>query len=889
MEIYCINKPKQSTLHIMNKVLKYCLLIAATALLLAETAQAQSDLISLNLQDTTIEAAINDLRNQTDISFIYNNEELSAAPKFSLNLSKVTLEEALDKLLKNTGLTYEKVNTTIVIKPINKTSIDQPKDTNVFRQTVRGQVFDKDSKSPLPFATVQIMNTNPSVGTTTDIDGDFIIKNIPVGRYTIKVSFVGYTDAFVPELLLGSAKEAVLRVELTEKIQSLGGVTINGSNGEPVNDMAIIGAKSFDAEETKRYAATIGDPARMAQVFAGVSGTDDASNEIVIRGNSPYWLQWRLEGVEIPSPNHFAEEGYTSGAVSILSVNMLGNSDFYTGAFPAEYGNAISGVFDINLRNGNNEENEYTFQVGVLGIDLSAEGPFKKGYDGSFLFNYRYSTLSLLNDLNISVSENALPSYQDLSFKINLPTKKAGNFSIWGIGGLSKADEKYMPDTTTNGDFEDGYIDLTKTGMYAAGLSHTLFTDKKSYIYTVVSSSSSYSSQNFEEMDSIGKFEGTFFDELENKNIRVSSYYNRKLSNRLSMRTGVVLNNLRYKFYTRSREDGTEDWDTYINSTGQTNLYQGYVQTKYKFSDNVILSGGLNYSHFNLSNDNSLEPRLGLVVGLPNNQKLGFGYGKHSKHENLPVYFVENELPDGTAYLPNKSLKLSRAQHFVASYEKIIGKDILFKTEAYYQYMGNLPVPTNPDKYWSPIFGGTNRDDTLANIGKGRNYGLEITVQKSFSNNYYFLVNTSLFDSKYKPADGKWHDTQYNIGYINNFVGGKEYKWGDNKMLGLNAKAVWSGGKRQTPIDLEASIIEGEAIYKEDQIYSTNNKDYIRLDIGASLHFYKKKSEHVLSLNIQNVTNRLNTWTQEYDSKNESILDYPMAGLIPILNYRIEF
>ncbi len=754
-----------------------------------------------------IEAAINEIRNQTDVDFIFNDEELRQAPNISVSVDQVSVESALTIILKNTGLTFQKVSGTIVIKPVEESSVQPVENPNTLTQTVRGQVFDKDSKTTLPFATVHILGTDPAVGTTTDVDGVFIINNVPVGRYTIKVSFVGYADAYIPEILLGSAKEAVVTVELSEQVQSLREITIRGTNGEPVNEMAIVNAKPFNAEETARYAATIGDPARMAQVFAGVSGTDDASNEIVIRGNSPNWLLWRLEGVEIPSPNHFAEEGYSSGAVSILSVNMLGSSDFYTGAFPAEYGNALSGVFDINLRNGNNKENEFTFQAGVLGIDLSAEGPFKKGYDGSFLFNYRYSTLSLLNDMNIQVSENTISDYQDLSFKINLPTKKAGTFSLWGIGGLSSSDEQYAPDSVEY--YDDGYIDDTKAGMYAAGLSHTIFTDKQSYIHTVISSSSSYSSQNFEEMDSFGNFNGTFFDELENRAFRISSYYNRKISSRLALRAGLILNKLNYKYYTRSREDSTQAWNTYLDSDGKTNLYQGYVQSKYKFSDNLIFTAGLNYQHFALSNDNSIEPRLGLAVILPNEQKLGFGYGKHSKHEKLPVYLVENEQPDGSVNMPNTSLQMSRAHHFIASYEKMIGKDVLFKTEAYYQYIGNLPVPTNPDKYWSPIFGGLLPDDTLANIGKGRNYGLEFTIQKFFSKGYYFLFTSSLFDSKYKPADGKWHDTRYNINYINNFVGGKEFKWGDNRMVGLNAKMIWSGGKRQTPIDLDASTEGG--------------------------------------------------------------------------------
>ena len=577
MEIYCIKNPTNSVAKRMSLIYKYFLIIALN-LLFAIAVQAQSDLITLKLNDVSIETAIDEIRNQTDVSFIVNDEEISAAPKISVSLEDVTVEVVLTEILKNTGLTFEKVNNTIVIKPIKETSNISPENPDILRQTIRGKVFDKDSKAALSFATVHVLNTDPPIGSTTDIDGNFVIENIPVGRHTIKVTFVGYADAFVPEILLGSAKEVVLSIELSEQVQSLGGVTIVGSNGEPVNEMAIINAKAFNAEETKRYAATIGDPARMAQVFAGVSGTDDASNEIVIRGNSPNWLLWRLEGIEIPSPNHFAEEGYSSGAISILSANMLGSSDFYTGAFPAEYGNALSGVFDINLRNGNNQENEFTFQAGVLGIDLSAEGPFKKGYGGSFIFNYRYSTLSLLNDFGIQVSENSISDYQDLSFKINLPTKKAGTFSIWGIGGLSSDDEEYLPDSVEY--FDDGYIDYTKTGMYATGISHTIFTDKKSYVHTVFSLSNSYSSENFEEMDMEGQLYGTFFDELQNRAFRISSYYNRKFSSKLSFRTGVKLNKLNYNYYSRSRSDSTQEWNTFLNSDGKTNLYQVFAQSK---------------------------------------------------------------------------------------------------------------------------------------------------------------------------------------------------------------------------------------------------------------------------------------------------------------------
>ena len=857
-----------------------------TLLLVAIQVFSQAPLLNLDMSDTTVEAVINEIRIQTDLDFIFNHEALDRCPRVSLRVVNGTVEEVLNLCLQNTGLTFEEVRNTIIITP-DKAKEPEPR-PRLRTQTLRGTVIDRDSRLPLPFATVAIVNSSPSRGTSTDERGAFRFEDLPVGRYTLKISYVGYEEAILPEVLLGSAREVVLSVDLRERTESIGEVLVMYKKGESLNQMTTVSSRSFSVEETKRYPASVSDPARMAQVFAGVSGTDDSTNEIVIRGNSPYWMLWMLEGVEIPSPNHFAEEGYTSGAISILSTNLLGMSDFLTGAFPAEYGNALSGVFDIKLRKGNNQVREYSVQAGLLGIDLSAEGPFKEGYAGSYLFNYRYSSFSLLNQMNVSISQNALPSYQDLSFKFNLPTKKAGVFSVWGLGGLASDDEKYEPDSTAGENPEYGYRDYTRTGMYATGLSHTIFPDEKSYLKTVLSFSSSYSSETYEDVDSLGIYHERVYDELQNKAVRITSSYNRKISPKLTLRAGLTFSHLYFDYYSReSISTGTSN--TYLNSEGNTRLYQLYAQSRYAFSDRIILKAGMHFAHFALSRDNSLEPRLGLTVHLTKNQKLTFGFGLHSKNENLPVYFVEHEQPDGSMYMPNLSLKMTRSKHYILGYELMIRNDLQLKTEAYYQSISSLPVPNNPDKYWAPIFGGVNYGDTLVNIGEGRNYGVELTLQKFFTRSYYFLFSGSLFESKYKPADGQWYDTRFNLGFINNLVGGKEFMWGSNKMAGMNLRGIWSGGRRVLSVDLPASIENGHTVYKDYDIFSKQARDYFRIDLGLKLHFFREKTEHVLSLDFQNLTNYDNVLAEVYNPETESIDEYHMTGFIPIFNYRLEF
>lgn len=879
---------KQSLLYICcaSHKLLLILFIFSSSLFFSSETFAQTAAVSLSFSDTTVEAIIHEIRNQIDIDFIFNHEELEKCPRVSISVSGETVEDVLDQCLIGSGLSYQKVNNTIIITPVKES-----KKTGEYQgpvQTIRGIVKDRESGVTLPFANIELMNTDPLIGTNTTLQGIFELKNVPVGRYSIRVTYVGYEDAILSEVLVGSAKEVNLSIEIEESLESLGEVSVTLKKGEPLNQMAVVSSRSFNVEETKRYPATVGDPARMAQVFAGVSGNDDSSNEIIIRGNSPNWMIWRLEGVEIPSPNHFAEEGYSSGAVSILSTNMIGLSDFHTGAFPAEYGSALSGVFDIKFRNGNNQQSEFAFQAGLLGLEFSAEGPFKKGYNGSYLINYRYSTFALMDQLNLEISQNALPNYQDLSYKINLPTKKAGTFSLWAIGGISDDDEQYLPDSTTNENPENGYRDFTKTGMYALGLSHTIFPDDKSYIKTVISHSLSSSTNHFYQMDSLGIMYTNWYDEMQSKAFRINTMYNRKVSSKLTLRTGLTINRLNYDYFGE-QADTARTLIPLLNSEGNTRLFQGYIQGKYKFSDQVLLTAGLHYAYFQQSQDHSLEPRLGLVVKLPNRQKLSLGFGHHSKNENLPVYFVEHMDDDGSVFMPNLSLQMIRSTHYIVGYDLMFGKAMNLKVEAYYQDINELPVPTNPDKLWIPSFGGVNPDDTLSNTGKGRNYGLELTFQKFFTDGFYFLTTASLYDSKYKPADGQWHNTKYNSNYIFNLVGGKEIKWGKNKLFGFSSRILWNGGKRLFSIDLEESQAQGQPVFHMDELFSTKGKDYFRIDLGLKIHLFKERVEHVFSLDIQNLTNRLNIWTQFYNPETGAIEDYYMAGIIPILNYRIEF
>lgn len=313
-------------------------------------------------------------------------------------------------------------------------------------QNIRGIVYDKQSNIPIEYATVAVLNSKIPLGVSTDSLGQFKIQNVPIGRYDIQVTLIGYNPIIIKEQLLSSSKELYLEIAMVENSKQLDEIVVTPqiNKSQPLNNMALGSARMLSVEEASRYAGGFDDPARLATSFAGVT-SNVGNNGIVVRGNVPKFLQWRMEDVEIPNPNHFAEvTTFGGGGLSALSSFVLGNSDFMTGAFPAEYSNALSGVFDMNLRTGNNQERENMVQLGLIGIDVASEGPFKKGSNSSYIFNYRYSTLGLLSSILPEDAENT--KYQDLSFKLNFPTKKAGIFSIWGVGLIDRSGQKAETD-----------------------------------------------------------------------------------------------------------------------------------------------------------------------------------------------------------------------------------------------------------------------------------------------------------------------------------------------------------------------------------------------------------------------------------------------------------
>ena len=759
-----------------------------------------------------------------------------------------------------------------------------------YRQQLRGTVVDQVLQKPLAGATVSIASINQSV--VTDEEGIFRFKDLPIGSYRVTVSYSGFKETSLENIAVNSGKETVLTIPLEAlvKMETEVLVKANSKKNKPLNDMSVVSARAFTVEETQKYAAAVNDPLRMATVFPGVLAGDDGNNSIIIRGNSPTGLLWKMEGMDIPNPNHFSNAGNSGGGISILSSQLLANSDFVTAAFASEYGNALSGVFDLKLRKGNNEKREYTLQAGLLGLNAAIEGPFSKSYKGSYLVNYRYSTLELLNKIGVLPNDGST-NFQDLSYNIYLPTSKLGSFTFFGFGGLSSEIRKADKDSSKWEEKDDrlSYDFVANTGM--AGLTHTILPGNKINLKTGIGYS--YTNNGYDE-DKIQDDYSVVKNYKESYKIRkwlFNSTMNYKFNNRLSLRAGVIANLINFNYYQLSSEHDGEPLEEKINTKGHTSTRQAFTQWQYKVSNDFTVNAGLHYLHLALNNTSSVEPRLSAKWNISHKSSLALGYGLHSQLQVFGIYFAQEKKTDGSYNLPNKDLGFTKAHHYVLSFSQRLAKNLLLKAEAYYQQLFNVPVSLKDSSTFSTL---NIQDgyilDPLANKGKGKNYGVEISLERYLQNNFYLTLSNSIYQSKYTAADGVERDTRFNGNYIVTLIAGKDFvSKSKRKTFGVNIKTINAGGLRTTPIDFAASQAKGYTVFKESEAYSLQNPAYFRADLRVSMKWNRRRFTSTLSLDIQNLTGRLNVYNQSYDEEENKIVTNYQTGLIPILNYKIDF
>lgn len=772
---------------------------------------------------------------------------------------------------------------------------------------IKGIVLDKQSENPLEGATIELLNTETATGVITDLKGRFALNNVPIGRQVLRINYIGYESTTIPNVEVTTGKDVFLTITLLESFNQLDEVVLTSDTNKdkPLNKLATVSARQFGVEEVTRFSGGRSDVGRLAANFAGVSAPDDSRNDIVIRGNSPTGLLWRLEGVPIPSPNHYSTLGTTGGPVSALNPNLLKNSDFITSAFPAEYGNAIGGVFDLGFRKGNTDAYEYTLQSGIFtGVEAMAEGPMGKN-NGSFLIAARYSLVGLLG---IGAGGTAAtPNYNDVSFNLDFGRGKLGSFSLFGIIGNS--DIEFLGDDIDEDDLfaaedENTFVE-SRFGV--VGLKHRLGLGSNSFLRTIVSGS--FSGNDFKVDRFIEKNTPQErlirYTEADNTETRLtfSTLFNSKVTNRLTLRTGILVENYRIQSLLLDRNeqadnngDGDPDLVNFRDINENLSILQPYLQGQFRLTEKVTLNAGLHSQYSTLNEQFEVAPRAAVNYNFLPRHNINLGYGLHHQPVPLPLLFL-NENVGGDLVQTNRELDYVQSSHYVLGYNVKLSNSWRAKVEVYYQDIEKAAVEAFPSSYSTLTegadFGFENDRVSLVNEGTGFNQGIELTLEKFFSRGFYGLLTGSFFDSKYEGSDGIERNTPFNNGYVVNLLAGKEFKTGPSgkNVWFVDTRLTTSGGRYFTPVDLEASQQAGFEILQEDRAFSEQYDGYFRWDVkfGLKINSRNKKSSHQFYLDLQNVTANENIFVRRYNRLTNQIDQVDQIGFFPDFGYKFQF
>ena len=758
-------------------------------------------------------------------------------------------------------------------------------------QTVRGTVTDATTRNPVPYGTITILGTDPPLGGVADVNGNFVIRNVPVGRYDIRASFLGYETTTLQEVLVGSGKEVVLSITIQEALEKEERITVKGSvnKGRSLNEMATASARMFNVEETQRYAGGFDDPARLASSFAGVASSV-GNNGIVIRGNAPRGLSWRMEGVEISNPNHFADLGaFGGGGLTALSSQMLDNSDFLTGAFPAEYGNALSGVFDLRLRRGNNQTYEHAAQIGLTGLDIASEGPIGSPGTSSYLFNYRYSTLSLLEPLLPEDADDT--KYQDLSFKLHFPTGTTGILSLWGIGALDESGQSAEQDTALWKFDDDRRNQQVDQYMGAVGANYRLIVGNSAYLSTGLTVTGNGTDITTSQLND--QFVPLPHEQIASHtwNYVLSSFLKSKPGTGHSNKTGIEITTLNYDLLLQQAVDAEEEMKTLVDENDKSYLLSAYSSSRIRLSDAFTITPGLHSQYFALNKQISLEPRLGIQWFPDQEQSLALAGGVHGRLERLNYYFLQADDSTSTEAYPNKDLGFSRAYHVVLSYDRKLGDAMRLKIEPYYQHLFDIPVRASSSESFINLQNDWFLQGEFENTGVGRNFGVDITFEHFLKNGFYGLLTASVFNSRYKGGDDVWRNTRYNQNIVLNLLGGKEWALGENgqNLFGVNAKLTYMGGRHHTPINQELSRSAQDVVYVDDRAFEMQDPGAVFLHLTTSLRLNGQGHASVIALSVINATGVKEFQGDRFNYRDNRVEPLEEALIIPNISYKLEF
>lgn len=839
--------------------------------------------VKFNSNAITLGELFQEVEKQTSIRFVFSEDDIDPKTTVTLNRSEYQLQSLLTELSQKRAIEFKRIDDYYVVTSNLKPETGK----KVIYQRIRGKVMDLQTGTTLPSANIYQMDMLQN-RTITDRDGNFEMQ-VPIGRLTLAVSFIGYKSKVIP-LLVNTGEEQYLEVQLEESVSQLNEVTIEAERDKArtQNELVYASGRSFNVLEANKYAGTLGDPARMARSYAGVVPARDDRNDIVIRGNSPIGIQWKLDNIEIPNPNHYGGIGLTGNTTTLLNMNLLGNSDFLMGAFPSEYGNALAGVFDLHTKKINPTKRQHRFQTGWNGFEIGSDGPFSKKKNlGTYSLTYRYSFLDIMKSFGVDFG--ILPEFQDVTgkFDFRLSNKTTLSFlGIWGTSFIELDDREYDgADTAGPGQFLITGSDLAMGGI---NLEHRF--NKK---WLLKSNISVLENRVKTEIDTFN-FNSDSQNRIYNDNSGETKY-SAFLQLDYRYKRNLIRTGFRWDTYTIDYNSTSIDdfgvLETVHRQNRNMSLARFYVEDEYRFSDRFRVRAGLHSQYLLMNKSFALEPRFALRYFVSGFQIISLSYGNHHMLQPRNVYFIETQTVNGTE-LTNQDLDFSAAHHITLSYDFTLTENLRFKAEAYYQYLYDIPVERNVSSF-SMLNTGADffipQLDSLVNDGLGRNYGVELTLERFLDNGYYFMLNSAFFKSEYQTKENQWRSTAFDLRYTINGLVGYEKWLGQKVAVGADVKVTYAGGKPYVPVNEVASIASSEVVFEELEAYEPRFAGYFRTDLKIYYRVNYKKLYTEFAVDLQNITNQQNVYQREFNPRNGEYNTFYHMTFFPMFTFKCLF
>ncbi|PIE84722.1 MAG: hypothetical protein CSA07_01285 [Bacteroidia bacterium] len=732
-------------------------------------------------------------------------------------------------------------------------------------QRVTGRIFEIGTSRPLPNVSVSLRELQ----TLSDSLGRFSLQ-CEAGTHTLHLEHEDYNP--VPlELRLTSGKELYVEAEMAPKIYQIEGVTVSAQHRK-VGRANFTSATVFNPEEATRYAGSLGDPARMVRSYAGIVPVNDTRNDIVIRGNSPIGLQWKLDGFEIGNPNHYGSIGQTGNRVTLLNTNLLSSSTFLTGAWPAQHGNAASGIFDLTMRDGNSQKFEFLGQTGWNGIEAGAEGPLVKRGKGSFLVDYRYSLLSLLRSLGLDLLD---PHYHDLTLKGKLSLGPKHDLRLLTLLGRSSIE---LLNSKRNKPLELGDADIkTASALYFVGLSETYRPTQRARVETRAAYTRvDYRLDYAEYIPKYGKITQTWRENSYEDRLALSADLHLQLTPRGNLEAGLKFDRYWMRYREHQTDEATDPGKRAVrtNVSDHLNLYRAYTQYQHLLTSRLSLTTGLHGMYLQLNGAKSLEPRAGLKFYITPQQSIALAAGLYAQMLPRNIYFTETKDPTGQASQTNRGLDFMRSQHLNLTYKLALSKGWELKADGYMQWLHGIPV--RPDRNFSLLNVGADdhipKLDSLRNDGLGRNMGIEFTLERRFLDSYYLLLSTTLYRSQFRlTSKHPWRSTAFDGGYILNLSSGYEWKLSSTYALMVDLKTSFAGNRH----------------YGEH--FTQKLPPYFRNDLKLSMRVNAPRYHYILAVDLQNLTNHKNVDSRRYNDLLGKYVTTYQQGFLPMVTFSIYF